>query len=133
MRIVLENIKPTFHRSEAQEQTALFEWAEQCVLYQIHSELKMLYAVPNGGRRDSIEAAHLKQQGVKAGVPDICLAVPRGKYHGLYIEMKVDKNKPTEKQNEWLANLSHYGYAVKVCYSCSAAKAAIERYLSLNS
>ena len=90
-----------------------------------------MYAVPNGGRRDRIEAAHLKQQGVRAGVPDICLAVPRGKYHGLYIEMKVGRNKTTEKQNEWLTNLSHYGYAVKICYSCLAAREAIEKYLSL--
>lgn len=127
----MKHIKPTSHRSEAQEQTALFAWADQCVQLGVHPELKMMYAVPNGGRRDNIEAAHLKQQGVKAGVPDICLAVPRGKYHGLYVEMKVGDNKPTDKQNEWLANLSYYGYAVKVCYSCLAAKTAIERYLSL--
>lgn len=127
----MKHIKPTFHRSEAQEQMALFAWADQCVQLGVHPELKMMYAVPNGGRRDNIEAAHLKQQGVRAGVPDICLAVPRGKYHGLYVEMKVGDNKPTDKQNEWLANLSYYGYAVKVCYSCLAAKTAIERYLSL--
>lgn len=127
----MKNTRKIFHPSEAQEQAALFDWAAQCVKYQIHPELKMMYAVPNGGRRDNIEAAHLKQQGVKAGVPDICLAVPCGKYHGLYIEMKVGDNKPTEKQNEWLANLSYYGYAVKVCYSYSAAKIAIEKYLSL--
>ena len=127
----MRNIKGTSHSSEAQEQTALFAWADQCVRFGIHPELKMMYAIPNGGRRDPIEAAHLKQQGVKAGVPDLCLAVPRGKYHGLYIEMKVGRNKTTDQQNEWLANLSYYGYAVKVCYSCLAAKTAIERYLSL--
>lgn len=127
----MKNIKPTSHRSEAQEQSALFAWADQCVQFGIHPELKMLHAIPNGGRRDPIEAAHLKQQGVKAGVPDVCLAVPRGKYHGLYIEMKVGRNKATDKQNEWLADLSHYGYAVKICYSCLAARAAIEKYLSL--
>ena len=127
----MRNIKSTSHSSEAQEQTALFAWADQCVQLGVHPELKMMYAIPNGGRRDRIEAAHLTQQGVRAGVPDICLAVPRGKYHGLYVEMKVGDNKPTDKQNEWLANLSHYGYAVKVCYSCLAARAAIEKYLSM--
>lgn len=127
----MRNIKGTSHSSEAQEQTALFAWADQCVRLGVHPELKMMYAVPNGGRRDRVEAAHLKQQGVRAGVPDICLAVPRGKYHGLYIEMKVGRNKATDKQNEWLADLSHYGYAVKICYSCLAARAAIEKYLSL--
>lgn len=127
----MRNIKETSHSSEAQEQTALFAWAAQCVQFGIHPELKMMYAIPNGGTRNQIEAAHLKQQGVKSGVPDLCLAVPRGKYHGLYIEMKVGRNKATDKQNEWLVNLSHYGYAVKICYSCLAARAAIEKYLSL--
>lgn len=119
------------HKSEAQEQCELIEWANQCVRLNIYPELEMLYAVPNGGRRNKAEAAHLKRQGVKAGVPDLCLSIPRGKYHGLYIEMKVDNNKPTEKQEHWLRNLSYYGYAVKVCYSARAARAAIESYLSL--
>lgn len=71
--------------SEAQEQCKLIKWADKCVQMKIHPELSMLYAVPNGGRRDKAEAAHLKRQGVRAGVPDLCLAVPKGKYHGLYI------------------------------------------------
>ena len=79
--------------SEAQEQCELIKWADSCVKTNIHPELAMLYAVPNGGRRDKAEAAHLKMQGVKAGVPDLCLAVPKGKYHGLYIELKVEKIK----------------------------------------
>lgn len=60
--------------SEAQEQCKLIKWADKCVQMKIHPELSMLYAVPNGGRRDKAEAAHLKRQGVRAGVPDLCLA-----------------------------------------------------------
>lgn len=75
--------------SEAQEQCKLIKWADKCVQMKIHPELSMLYAVPNGGRRDKAEAAHLKRQGVRAGVPDLCLAVPKGKYHGLYIELSA--------------------------------------------
>lgn len=88
--------------SEAQEQCKLIKWADKCVQMKIHPELSMLYAVPNGGKRDRIEAAHLKLQGVKAGVPDLCLAVPKGKYHGLYIELKVGRNKTSEHQDKWL-------------------------------
>ena len=64
--------------SEAQEQCKLIKWVDKCVQMKIHPELSMLYAVPNGGRRDKAEAAHLKRQGVRAGVPDLCLAVPKG-------------------------------------------------------
>lgn len=38
--------------SEAQEQCKLIKWADKCVQMKIHPELSMLYAVPNGGRRD---------------------------------------------------------------------------------
>lgn len=117
--------------SEAQEQTQLIKWAKECIRLNIHPELKMLYAVPNGGTRNKIEAVNLKRQGVSAGVPDLCLAVPKGRYHGLYIEMKVHPNKTTSKQDEWLKNLSRYGYAVKVCYGYKEAKNAIEQYLQL--
>lgn len=89
--------------SEAQEQCKLIKWADKCVQMKIHPELSMLYAVPNGGRRDKAEAAHLKRQGVRAGVPDLCLAVPKGKYHGLYIELKVGNNKTSEHQDKLVA------------------------------
>ena len=45
--------------------------------------------------------------------------------------MKVHPNKTTAKQERWLKNLSFYGYAVKVCYGCVAAKITIEHYLKL--
>lgn len=117
--------------SEAQEQEALFAWADDCIKYGFHPELKMMFAIPNGGRRDSAEAAHLKRQGVRAGVPDICLAVARGGFHGLYIEMKVEPNKPTKNQKDWLANLYSQGFATKICYGCSEARIVIENYLSM--
>ena len=107
------------------------EWAESCVRLKIHPELKLLHAIPNGGSRDIREAKNLKRQGVKAGVPDLCLPVPKGAYHGLYIEMKVGRNKPSAKQNEWLAALGGNGYAVCVCYGAAEARSHIEKYLRL--
>ena len=117
------------HKSEAQEQSDLIEWAESCARLKIHPELKLLHAIPNGGSRDIREAKNLKRQGVKAGVPDLCLPVPKGTYHGLYIEMKVGKNKPSAKQKEWLAALGGNGYAVCVCYGAAEARRYIEKYL----
>lgn len=71
----------------------------------------------------------MKRQGVKAGVPDLCLPVARGQYHGLYIEMKYDKNKPTKKQEEWLRDLSKQGYLTVVCYECKQAITVLTQYL----
>ena len=116
--------------TEAQEQRALFQWAG--LAEQQYPELKLLHHIPNGGKRDARTAVNLKREGVKAGVPDICLPVARGQYHGLYIELKAGKNKTSTKQKEWLNALSKEGYATKVCYGWVEARETIEGYLSLN-
>lgn len=79
--------------TEAQEQMTLFSWA--AMQSGKYPELNLLYHVPNGGSRHKAEAGRLRAEGVKAGVPDLCLPVARGQYHGLYIELiAVIHNQP---------------------------------------
>lgn len=113
--------------SEAREQAALIRWSQlQSVKY---PELELLYHIPNGGSRHIAEAAQLKRQGVKSGVPDLCLPVPRGSYAGLYIELKAGKNKPTDAQRKWLEQLTQQGYRAITCWGWEAARDEIMRYL----
>ena len=35
----------------------------------------------------------LRAEGLKSGVPDLCLPSAHGEYHGLYIEMKRTKRR----------------------------------------
>ena len=107
--------------SEHDEQAAFVEWLEW-------NHIKH-YAIPNGGSRHKAEAARLKAEGVVPGVPDICIPIPRGEKHGLYIEMKYGKNKTTEAQNKWIAYLSEAGYTCAVCYSATAAIKVTRGYL----
>lgn len=111
---------------EADEQTALFQWA--ALMRGRLPGIELMYHVPNGGSRHPAEAARLKAQGVKAGVPDICLPVPQGEKHGLYIELKAGKGKPTEKQKAWIAALREQGYAAGVCHGWRHAASVICRY-----
>ena len=114
-------------RSEATEQETVIQW---CGWQQAsHPELKLIYHIPNGGSRNTPEAANLKRQGVKAGVPDLCLPVARNGFHGLYIEMKYGRNKTTESQDEWLEALKEQGYFTAVCYGAEEAERIIARYL----
>ena len=112
---------------EAYEQELLFQWAE----LQAHKypSLRMMYHIPNGGSRNKLEAYNLKKQGVKAGVPDICLPYPCGGYHSLYIELKYGKNKPTPEQTAWLTALSALGHKTAVCYGWESASKVIINYL----
>lgn len=113
--------------SEHTEQAALFEWAAWN--QGKDAVLNMLYAVPNGGKRDKATAARLKAEGVKAGVPDVFLPVARMGYHGFYIELKVGKNKTSPEQVAWLAALKTEGYLVDVSYGWQEAAHKIVRYL----
>ncbi len=114
---------------EADEQIKLFNWVAfmRCK----YPALDLLYHIPNGGSRNVKEAANLKRQGVRAGVPDLCLPVPNGKYHGLYIELKYGKNKPTDKQKIWITKLREQGYAAEVCYGWIEASETLCTYLKI--
>ena len=79
---------PTVPLEDA-EQRIIFQWAAMETA--ARPELGLLYAIPNGGKRAIKTAIALKAQGVKSGVPDMCLPVARGAYHGLYIELKRQK------------------------------------------
>ena len=113
--------------SEHQEQAALIEWAGTQT--PAHPDLALLFAIPNGGQRHPAVAQKLKAEGVRAGVPDLCLPAPRHGYFGLFIEMKVKPNKTSPAQNEWLAALEAKGYYCKVCYGFDEARAVLEWYL----
>lgn len=114
---------------EAREQEKLFEWAGW--MEGQHPELALLFHIPNGGSRNRIEAANLKRQGVKAGVSDLLLPVARGGFHGLFVEMKAGKNKPTERQLDFLGAVQKQGYAGIVCYSAEEAAEALLKYLTM--
>lgn len=133
----------THHQSpsEHEEQVALFKWAEYATGR--WSVLALLYAIPNGGMRPfrqrtdkhgrmirySVEGQKLRAEGVKDGVPDLCLPVPRGHFHGLYIEMKTRTGSASKPQRQWIAALNRQGYYAEVCHGWEQARRVIEDYL----
>jgi hypothetical protein len=117
--------------TEAAHQTALFCWAVLPEQQKKYPDLKLMFHIPNGGTRNKAEAGNLKAQGVKSGVPDIYLPVPRAGFHGLWIEMKVKNNKPSKEQDEWISELSKRKYAVSVAYSWVQATEHLIYYLQL--
>lgn len=117
--------------TEDVEQTQLFAWAN--FARGKYPELTLMYHIPNGGKRSKAEAVRFKAQGVKAGVPDICLPVPRGKYHGLYIELKrVKGGRVSAAQEEYIDALRKQGYRVEVCFGMEQARDVIVEYLEFS-
>ena len=115
--------------TERVEQKALMRWAK------MHEarwpELRLIYHVPNEGQRSAHMGAELKEEGLKPGVPDVCLPVARGGCHGLYIELKrVKGGRVTPEQAVWIDELLHQGYAACVCRGWEEAVNVIEQYMT---
>lgn len=97
---------------------------------QKYPELALMYHCPNGGFRNKIEAARLKGQGVKAGVPDVFLPVARNGWHGLFIEMKRKAGGMVSmEQKMWIDKLRIQHYRVEVCKGYMQAINVIEAYM----
>lgn len=93
-------------KNEREFQAAVFEavgWeAKQ------HPGMEKLFHIAN-------ENSH-KQPGVKAGVPDLCLPLARGRYHGLFIELKITGGKLSQAQSDVISDLRLDGYAAHVVW-----------------
>ena len=117
------------HCSEHKHQAALCQWwGLQCHRFGIPENL--LFAVPNGGARNVVTGAILKAEGVRRGIPDLFLAVPKDNYHGLFIEMKTERGHLSKDQKEMIDILQKKGYDCVVCHGYEKAVAAILRYLT---
>lgn len=112
--------------SEHQEQAALVQWFRAAH----REEAACLFAIPNGGARNAVTGRKLKEEGVLPGVPDLFLAIARGDWHGLFIEMKTLRGKASKAQLEMLARLELRGYRVKICRGFEEGRMAIENYLA---
>ena len=120
--------------SEHTEQAKVIAWARDNEY--ICPELSMLFSTLNGipllgisGKVRAIIINHMKAEGMKVGVPDLLFFVARGGYHGLVIEMKVNKNKPTPEQATWLDRMHEQGYLAVACWGADEAKDVIASYL----
>ena len=78
---------------------------------------EMLFAVPNGGRRDEKTGARLKEEGVIAGVSDMILLQRNDNYGALLIEMKTKTGRQSESQKRWQQTAEKQGYRYVVCRS----------------
>jgi len=102
----------------------------------------VIFAIPNGGKRNAIEAARMKATGTLAGVADLFVMKHKEEpssfnperyihiWHGLFIEMKVGKNTQSEHQSDFAAAAMVAGYRYSICRSFDEFKAVIEKYLN---
>ncbi|NCB31628.1 MAG: VRR-NUC domain-containing protein [Clostridia bacterium] len=132
-------VSTTLKRTEHGEQAYVIQWARTNAYRE--PALNYLFAIANGARLShrmsqngthySPEANKLRSEGMLAGVPDLCLPAARRGYNGLYIEMKIGKNKTSEQQDAVIKYLREAGYQVEVCYGGDKAVEVLIFYLGL--
>jgi hypothetical protein len=95
-----------------------------------YPELTRCFAVPNGGHRHKAAAGKMKAEGQKPGVPDLCLPIPRGAHHGLWVELKRGTGTIKESQWDWLTHLHRNGYRAAVANCPDVAVHIFTEYLN---
>ncbi len=135
--------------TEHAQQVALFMWAALPETLKKYPVLEYMFAIPNGGLRMPAIANRLKAEGVKRGVPDIFLPMPKpvnsgypqsfiAWRYGLFIEMKrpttIEKaaGVTSDEQDKFISFLRGMGYACVVCYTFQDARQVIIDYLDEN-
>jgi len=110
---------------ETDEAANLIAW--KCAFMRTYPELELLFAIPNQG------AAGLKRlqvEGTVRGIPDYMLAVPRGRFNGMFLELKRRKgSKPSLEQYHFLGALTAQGYYCTIAYGWDEARDRIVQYL----
>ena len=73
-----------------------------------------IFAVPNGGSRNVVEAMKMKATGTLAGVSDLIVLLPN---KCLFIEVKTDKGTQSDKQKEFENTVKSLGFEYYVVRS----------------
>ena len=89
-----------------------------------------LFSVPNGGKRDAVTGAKLKEEGALAGVADLILLKSNRFYGALLIEMKTPKGSQSDSQKEWESKITQDGYKYVIIRSLDEFRKVVKQYLS---
>lgn len=145
--------------SEHGEQAALFCWLQVAARYgwevacdplsytergyaEAHAsavaipELTWVFAIPNGGSRGSdkrsaqIVGAQMKAEGVKRGVSDFFVPIPRHGLAGLFVEMKRENGgRESGEQKSFGAAMRGFGFGYMVAHGWIASANAIMAWM----
>lgn len=86
----------------------------------------IIAAIPNGGRRNAVEAKIMKGEGVLAGFSDLIVVAFNSI---LFIEVKTEKGKQSTSQKKFQSDVERLGFQYSVCRSLKDFQLTIERWL----
>lgn len=105
-------------------QIQVAEYVKQC------TDLPFIH-IANERSTSPQSGALLKRMGVYKGASDIFIPRANKSYHGLFIELKVGKNKASVDQINFIHRMIEEGYGGFVAYSSNEAILIIKQFYSL--
>ena len=88
-----------------------------------------LYCASAGGMFTSKKQGFkMKATGYVKGFPDLQICEPKGKYFGLFIEVKTEKGVVKKEQKEWIKQLNKRGYYATYVKGSEDAIKVIDAY-----
>ena len=135
IRMAIEELRDIAARSyipQISKERRMHEYLHQAIIVQWFQKTypeARIFAIPNGGWNTS-HARKLQEQGVKRGIPDLCIPCPRNGYAGAYIELKTETGQAYKEQKDWVTYLATQGYYAAICYGWETAKREITKYMT---
>ena len=113
-------------KPEQIEQCKLFDWIRS------RQDIKpYAFHIANERQTTPQQGRILKRMGVRSGVSDIFIGLAKGRWHGLFLELKAGNNTPTESQEQFMYDMASQGYYCIWCSGYEHARKSIEIYLAL--
>lgn len=112
---------------------ACVEWFD----YQYPHLSQLLFHPANEGKRTPKEGNKLKKMGMRKGVPDLFLSVPKiidtemikKIFHGIYFEIKTGRRRQTKEQKSFEEKVTKQEYAYHIVDSFELFQFLVNIYL----
>lgn len=91
-----------------------------------HNPRCMIFAVPNGGSRNLVEAMRMKASGTLPGVSDLIVVLPN---KTLFIELKLPNGIQSDKQKDFEQRVTSLGFDYHIVRSLEEFNLIIEKEL----
>jgi len=85
----------------------------------------------SAGKRQGRAITAAKKAGLRSGIPDIFIPIPRGEDAGLWIELKrgTGRTVVSAAQKAWIGWLNLHGFRARICHGCEEAQKAVIDYM----
>ncbi len=127
---IIKKIQNNFKETRSLKSITEDEIQQDFIAYIRYKYPEVLFTA-NGNFKGMNTIGYAKKMGYLSGVPDIAAFEPRGKYPGIFFEMKKIDGDIRKHQEDIIEKLGNKSYATAICYTLKDACEVMDDYMSL--